>query len=220
MEPLESELTVIAAAEALAQKLSGNPNHTVAAAVLDTAGRIHTAVNVYHFTGGPCAELVALGVAATAHAGPLVAIAAAGDQSRGLVPPCGRCRQVLLDLHPDILVAVPAPQGPRMRAIVKLLPDAYFFPDAHATRVLRFNKQYYDDVASGVKTSSVRWDESVAIGPAILYFEDSGAAPRRDLGRAPVPARRPDSRATTPRRRRLGPGLRRRATTALPADAR
>lgn len=168
---------MIAAAEALAEKLSGNPNHTVAAAVLDTTGRIHTAMNVYHFTGGPCAELVALGAAATAEAGPLVAIAAAGDRSRGLVPPCGRCRQVLLDLHPDILVAVPTPQGPRMRAIAKLLPDTYFFPDADATRVLRFNKRYYDDVSSGVKTSSVRWDESVEIGPAILYFEDSGRPP-------------------------------------------
>ena len=179
MEPLESELAVIAAAEAVAEKLSGDPNHTVAAAVLDTAGRIHTAVNVYHFTGGPCAELVALGVAATAHAGPLVAIAAAGDRSRGLVPPCGRCRQVLLDLHPDIVVAVPTPQGPRMRAIAKLLPDTFFVSDGDAARVLRFNRQYYDDVARGVKTSSVRWDEAVEIGPAILYFEDSGRPPLR-----------------------------------------
>ncbi len=64
-----------------------------------------------------------------------------------------------------------------MRAIAKLLPDTYFFPDADAIRVLRFNKRYYDDVASGVKTSSVRWDESVAVGPAILYFEDSGRPP-------------------------------------------
>jgi cytidine deaminase len=55
---------------------------------------------------------------------------AAGDQGRGLIPPCGRCRQVLLDLHPDILVAVPTPTGPQLRPIRKLLPDAYFSPDA------------------------------------------------------------------------------------------
>jgi cytidine deaminase len=58
VEPLESERRVIAAAESLAQNLRGNPNHTVAAAAMDTRGRIHTAVNVYHFTGGP--ELVLL----------------------------------------------------------------------------------------------------------------------------------------------------------------
>ena len=173
MKPLESEFAVIAAAEALARTLIENPGHTVAAAALDTAGHIYTGVNVAHFTGGPCAELVALGVAAATGAGPLVAIAAAGDRSRGLIPPCGRCRQVLLDLHPDIVVAVPTPQGPRMRVIGKLLPDTYFFPDANAARVLRFNKRYYDDVASGMKTSTVRWDEHVKVGPAIFYFEDS-----------------------------------------------
>ncbi|WP_157071421.1 ASCH domain-containing protein [Curtobacterium ammoniigenes] len=172
MEPLESERRVIEAAEALARTLGRDPNHTVAAAALDTEGRIHTSVNVYHFTGGPCAELVVLGVAAASQAGPLVAMAAAGDRSRGVIPPCGRCRQVMLDLHPDLLVAVPGESGAQMRPIRKLLPNTYFFPDADAERVLRFNKRYYEAVASGTKTSSVRWDEDVRIGPAILYFED------------------------------------------------
>lgn len=177
MEPLKSELAVIEAAESLARTLGEDPNHTVAAAVMDTQGRIHSAVNVYHFTGGPCAELVALGVAATAGVGPLVAVAAAGDRSRGLIPPCGRCRQVLLDLHPDIVVAIPTEQGPRMRPVAKLLPETYFFPDANALRVLRFNKRYYGAVATGEKGSSVRWDESVRVGPAIFYFEDDERPP-------------------------------------------
>lgn len=172
MQPLQSELRVIEAAEALARTLGSNPNHTVAAAALDTQGHIYSAVNVYHFTGGPCAELVTLGVAAAANAGPLVAMAAAGDRSRGLIPPCGRCRQVMLDLHPDVLVAVPSDKGPRMRPIAKLLPDTYFFPDSDAERVLRFNKRYYEAVADGTKTSSVRWDEPVPTGSAIFYFED------------------------------------------------
>jgi cytidine deaminase len=136
-------------------------------------------VNVYHFTGGPCAELVVLGAAAGAESGPLVAIAAAGDRSRGLIPPCGRCRQVMLDLHPDVLVAVPTAEGPRMRPIAKLLPDTYFFPDAQAERVFRFNMRYYEAVASGTETSSVRWDERVPTGPAIFYFEDDERPPLR-----------------------------------------
>lgn len=58
MRPFDSELRVIEAAEALARILGADPNHTVAAAALDTRGRIHTGVNVYHFTGGSCADLL------------------------------------------------------------------------------------------------------------------------------------------------------------------
>ncbi|WP_243074904.1 ASCH domain-containing protein [Microbacterium sp. SS28] len=177
MEPLPSELRVIEEAEALARTLGDDPNHTVAAVALDAWGRLHHAVNVFHFTGGPCAELVALGAAATAGAGPLVAIAAAGDRGRGLIPPCGRCRQVMLDHHPDFLVAVPTEDGPRMRPITKLLPDAYVFPDADAVRLFRLNKRYRHSVENGTKTSSVRWDESWSTGRVVIYFEDDGGAP-------------------------------------------
>lgn len=37
--------------------------HTMGAAVRDAEGWIHVGVNLAHFTGGPCAELVALGTA-------------------------------------------------------------------------------------------------------------------------------------------------------------
>lgn len=172
MRPLQSEARVIAAAEALAGMLGANPNHSVAAAVMDASGSIHEAVNVHHFTGGPCAEVVALGVAAAAHAGPLLAIAAAGDGGRDLIPPCGRCRQVLLDLHPDIMVAVPGDNGPSMQPIRKLLPWAYRHPDADAIRLVRFNQRYFDAVASGEKTTTIRWDDPIDVGPAVFVFED------------------------------------------------
>jgi cytidine deaminase len=172
MDPFSSELRVVAAAEELAATLGSDLNHTVAAAAMDTSGKIHTAVNVYHFTGGPCAELVVMGVAAAAHAGPLLTIAAAGDRSRGLIPPCDRCRQAILDLHPDALVAVPSSSGPQLRPIRKLLPDMYLFPDAHARRIVRFNKRYYDAVADGTETTTIRYDDPVAVGSALLVFED------------------------------------------------
>lgn len=171
VEPLEAERLVIDAAEALARTLGDNDNHTVAAAAMDVDGRIHQAVNVYHFNGGPCAELVALGVAATAGAKQLMTIAAAGDRGRGLIPPCGRCRQVLLDHHPDILVAVPSESGPVVRPVRKLLPDTYFFPDANGRRIVRFNKRYHEDVMSGAKTTTIRWDDPIAVGPATFVFE-------------------------------------------------
>lgn len=111
-----------------AEALTGDPNHTVAAAAMDSLGRIHTAVNVYHFTGGPCAELVVLGVAAAVKAGPLTTIVAVGDEGRGVIPPCGRCRQVLLDQHPDCSVIVPAEDGAYAVPIRELLPHGYQWP--------------------------------------------------------------------------------------------
>ncbi|WP_457962509.1 hypothetical protein M1E17_13230 [Arthrobacter sp. D1-29] len=53
MEPLEMERRVIEAAEVLARSLGSNPNHTVAAAAMDTNGRIHTAVNVITSPAAP-----------------------------------------------------------------------------------------------------------------------------------------------------------------------
>src|SRR5699024_9989988 len=96
------------ALDLIARRRHGD-NHTVAAAALDSAGQIHTGLNVHHFTGGPCAELVVIGQAATVSKGrPLTAIVAALDAAPdagvagGVAPPCGRCRQVLFDYFPEI----------------------------------------------------------------------------------------------------------------------
>jgi cytidine deaminase len=132
MELLESEKRVIAAAAELSATLGNDPTHTVAAAAMDSHGRIHTAVNVHHFTGGPCAELVVLGVAAAAASGPLVMIAAAGGGGRELLAPCGRCRQVIVDLHPDARIAIPTDEGAEVVPILTLLPSAYRQPDLTA----------------------------------------------------------------------------------------
>lgn len=175
MELFDCERRVVDAAEQLAATLGSDPAHKVAAAAMDTGGGLYTAVNVFHYTGGPCAELAVLGAAAAAGAGPLVTIAAARDGGRGLVPPCGRCRQVLLDLHPDVLVAMPADDGPQLRPIRKLLPDAYSVPGAGPRRIVRFHNRYYEPIAAGRKTSTIRYDDPIAPGPAIFYFEDDDA---------------------------------------------
>lgn len=190
MQSLTREQVVIDAAIELAGTLGDDPNHTVAAAAIDTAGTIHRGVNVYHFTGGPCAEVVVLGVAATARAGPLLAIVAAGDQERGVIPPCGRCRQVMLDQHPDILIGVPTPDGVRMRTVAQLLPGAYVHPDSAAARVLRFNRRYYEPVVAGEKDTTIRWNETIPRGPVQFVFEDHPEWPAL-YGRVLDVARRP-----------------------------
>ena len=94
---------------------------TVAAAGRDEHGDIHLAMNVFHFTGGPCAEMVLLGMAA-AKGRRLQSIVAVASDDRGVIAPCGRCRQVLLDLVPEIVVLMP--EGSLLRP-ADLLPASY-----------------------------------------------------------------------------------------------
>ncbi|MFG2545418.1 cytidine deaminase [Streptomyces sp. NPDC048594] len=125
--PVDHEL-VEAAADVARTRCRGD-NHTMAAAARARDGRIVTAVNAYHFTGGPCAELVAIGAAAAQGAHELDTIVAVGDRERGVVPPCGRCRQVLLDYFPALRVIVGG--GDRLRAVpvAELLPETYVWAD-------------------------------------------------------------------------------------------
>ncbi|NUQ96721.1 MAG: cytidine deaminase [Streptomyces sp.] len=124
---LDEEL--IQAAAHVARTRCRGDNHTMAAAARARDGRIVTAVNAYHFTGGPCAELVVIGAAATQGAYELDTIVAVGDRDRGVVPPCGRCRQVLQDYFPALKVIVG--QGDRLRAVpvTELLPESYVWAD-------------------------------------------------------------------------------------------
>ncbi|MCQ8774564.1 cytidine deaminase [Streptomyces telluris] len=147
---LDHELIAVAA-ELAATRAQGDV-HTMAAAVRNRDGRIATGLNVYHFTGGPCAELVAVGAAAAAGSYDLTTVVAVGSDDRGVMPPCGRCRQVLFDYFPEIEVIVRTGAGAgagtgtgsgtgsgtgdgtddlRAVPVRELLPHAYDFADRH-----------------------------------------------------------------------------------------
>lgn len=116
---------LIQAAQDVANAHSDNLVHTMAAAVRDAEGRIHIGINLYHFTGGPCAELVALATARAAGARELVTIVAVGHDDRGVRVPCGRDRQILVDYYPDIRVIVPTDDGLRTVSVAELLPGGF-----------------------------------------------------------------------------------------------
>lgn len=120
---------LIQAATDIARTRCRGDNHTMAAAARASDGRIITGVNAYHFTGGPCAELVVLGTAAGMGAYELTTMVAVGDRDRGVVPPCGRCRQVLLDYFPDLTVIVGTGDDLRAVPIADLLPETYVWAD-------------------------------------------------------------------------------------------
>ncbi|MCQ1956596.1 cytidine deaminase [Arthrobacter sp. zg-Y826] len=104
--------------------------HTMGAAVRTADGGMHAGVNLYHFTGGPCAELVALGAARAAGAADPICIVAVGNHGRGVQSPCGRDRQVLADYYPGIRVILPTPDGPVSIPAGDLLPLGFVPPAA------------------------------------------------------------------------------------------
>ncbi|MFJ9736943.1 cytidine deaminase [Streptomyces sp. NPDC101166] len=120
---------LIEAATHVARTRCRGDNHTMAAAARARDGRIVTAVNAYHFTGGPCAELVLIGAAAAQGIHELDTIVAVGDRERGVVPPCGRCRQVLFDYFPGLEVVVGRGEGVRAVPVGDLLPETYVWAD-------------------------------------------------------------------------------------------
>jgi cytidine deaminase len=124
-----ADLELVHAAAEVADHFSHPDSHTVAAAARATDGRIFVGMNVYHFTGGPCAELVVIGAAAAEGMRDLRTIVAVSSRQREILPPCGRCRQVLIDYFPNVTVLVGPMDAPREVPIADLLPGAYVQPN-------------------------------------------------------------------------------------------
>ena len=133
MSLADTERSLLTAARNTINAIPHSDDYSVASAALSSTGEIYTGVNVYHFTGGPCAELVVLGVAAAAAVEKLTHIVAVENRDGNKVlSPCGRCRQVLSDLRPGIKIIVDGNQGKtdteeslRIAEIGELLPLAY-----------------------------------------------------------------------------------------------
>ena len=119
--------------------------HTMGAAVRGVDGTMYGGINLYHFTGGPCAELVALGHARASGARELSAIVAVGNCGRGPVGPCGRDRQILFDYHPGIRVILPTPEGIRSVTITDLMPLGAVWSAAAGTQA--FDPAIFEDTA-------------------------------------------------------------------------
>ncbi|OQD86164.1 hypothetical protein PENANT_c008G07544 [Penicillium antarcticum] len=82
MDLTQKECALIELARNTINSIPKSDNHSVASAGLSENGQIFTGVNVFHFTGGPCAELVVLGVAAGSGAQKLTHIVAVGEDGQ------------------------------------------------------------------------------------------------------------------------------------------
>lgn len=123
------EKMVRSASEMLTRSGDGD-NHTVAASIYAEDGVIYSGVNLYHFTGGPCAEIVALArLASDGDGAKPLAIVAVADRERGIIAPCGRCRQILMDYCPKIQVVLKMEHGIHAMMLTAILPYVYLRAD-------------------------------------------------------------------------------------------
>jgi len=84
----------------------------VGAAVLAASGKVYTGCNIENssYSLTVCAERTALFKAVSEGEKAFVAVAIASDE-RTATPPCGACRQVIMDLAGDIDVILSAGDG-------------------------------------------------------------------------------------------------------------
>jgi cytidine deaminase len=108
--------------------------HSVAAAVRSRDGRIWTGIHFGATVGrmSVCAEPIALGRALLEGDGTVEVLVAVrhpkpdeSDREPAVVPPCGACRELILDHWPDAQVIVKDGNGPVKLPVRALLPSPY-----------------------------------------------------------------------------------------------
>lgn len=122
---------LVQAAKALQGKFALADDFTagaVAAALRTEAGRIHTGICLDLACGiGFCAEHAAAAEMLKHRERHVVALAAVGK--RGLLPPCGRCRELLLQIDPRNAECVVLLRGERTMTLGELLPEHWLDAD-------------------------------------------------------------------------------------------
>lgn len=172
----ERDVELVRQATERADSIGDVDGHSVAAAAYDDRGQLVTAVNASHFTGGPCAELALLGRAAELHRPVRLDTVVAVRGNVGVIPPCGRCRQVLFDYHPGTRAIVRTKSGLEALPITDLLPFPFdwraYDPDGGGPP-LYLHAEHLATVRDGSKTSAIRVHDPIPPGPARLVFEHS-----------------------------------------------
>ena len=101
-------------------------NHTVGCALRCKNGKVYTGVNCDGIHGA-CAEYVTIGMAISNGEREFDTIVATHEKHlNGVLPPCGNCRQMLVEYCPNIKVIVNDEQGNLIKVQAKdLLPFAW-----------------------------------------------------------------------------------------------
>jgi cytidine deaminase len=126
-EPVPGAGEAVAAARALIAERAEEGRHHVAAAVITQAGAFHLGLNLESGLGRAaiCAESVAIGMARTADRQARIAFSVAVNRRGLVIPPCGLCRELLIDYGAEARVAVPGGADWLALPLAELLPHAY-----------------------------------------------------------------------------------------------
>ena len=125
---------LIEAATAAITSRYRNDWQEVGAALRTRSGKVFTGINLDAYLGrmAVCAEAVALGRAILDGGGDVETVVAVRHpkpeevvRDMAVVPPCGACREMLMDHAPDALVIVPGPNGLVKLPVRALLPAPY-----------------------------------------------------------------------------------------------
>lgn len=126
-----SELLVKRAVEARENAYAPYSKFKVGAAILTQEGKIYTGCNIENavYRLGVCAEQVAIANAHQNGTKPedliIVAIATVAD-TEGPCPPCGACRQTLLEFNKEMSVIMANLNGAReVMTVSQLLPSSF-----------------------------------------------------------------------------------------------
>jgi cytidine deaminase len=115
------------AASAMERAYAPYSNFRVGAALLASDGSVVEGCNVENasFPAGSCAERVAVGAAIARGLREFVALAVFTETTEP-TPPCGVCRQVLMEFAPDLPVLSATSSGAEARwSVSELLPHAF-----------------------------------------------------------------------------------------------
>lgn len=126
--------TLYDAADAELTRFQLRPHHRIACAGMNADSRTLTSINLVSDLGpaSTCAEPALLAEVVRQGIGPLIGLLVLRatydpDRPREIVPPCGRCRELLLQYSPHVMVLIWVTASARYAAIPveRLLPDPF-----------------------------------------------------------------------------------------------
>jgi len=123
----ESDMELVKAAREVLERNYKKGRHTKGAAVRAPSGKIYCGINVEGCAYGPCAEAIALGAALTGGEGTVntVVTVRKREERFPVVPPCGTCRQLLVDYAPQAFVILAEGEKLYKVPVRELLPESY-----------------------------------------------------------------------------------------------
>lgn len=159
-------------ATSFTRQASDDDDHTVGATLLTKSGRTIHGLNAYHFLGGPCGEITALANhAAACPNDPIEAIVAIYGPTGDVIPPCGKCRQVLYDIDPSIKCIIRGSNGFESKTVTELLPHSFDWKELETPQKIFMWEGYEAAIRNGSKEQTIRIDDPFYVGTASLVFE-------------------------------------------------